>query len=185
MLKTCHNGERSIQMHRQSPVPEKQVSQSPGRGSGIDRSVPRFGAGYVITLRLSEGLSNWNEAIFFMQHNFPSCILRVSFENLLNLLAAFTGNRAPLILPLSQPLQAHHHNMLEFSVPSNDVPLSSVFNNLKDAKEYLQLQDFFVSQTTLDQVSHLIPIDREIGPGNHLSLYYDATGLHQFRPRTG
>lgn len=49
-------------------------------------------------------------------------------------------------------LQAHHHNMLEFSVRSNDVPLSSVFNNLQEAKDFLQLQDFFVSQTTLDQV---------------------------------
>ena len=56
--------------------------------------------------------------------------------------------------------------MLEFSVPSHDVPLSSVFNNLKDAKEILQLQDFFVSQTTLDQVGCLarVPVARLTGP---------------------
>jgi len=45
--------------------------------------------------------------------------------------------------------------MLEFSVPSNELTLSTVFANLKDAKELLQLQDFFVSQTTLDQVSQI------------------------------
>lgn len=42
--------------------------------------------------------------------------------------------------------------MLEFSLPTNDLSLSTIFNNLQSAKETLQLQDFSVSQTTLDQV---------------------------------
>lgn len=42
--------------------------------------------------------------------------------------------------------------MLEFSLPSNDLSLSTVFSNLQGAKSQLRLQDFSVSQTTLDQV---------------------------------
>ncbi|KAI1293754.1 Phospholipid-transporting ATPase ABCA1 [Halotydeus destructor] len=83
----------------------------------------KFGAGYTVALRLSEGSSNWNEAIGYMKSSFPSCILR-----------------------------AHHHNMLEFSLPNNDTALSLIFSNLQEAKSNLQLQDFSVSQTTLDQV---------------------------------
>ena len=42
--------------------------------------------------------------------------------------------------------------MLEFSLPTNDIPLSSIFSHLEEAKAVLQLQDYSVSQTTLDQV---------------------------------
>jgi hypothetical protein len=44
--------------------------------------------------------------------------------------------------------------MLEFSLPSNDIPLSNIFENLQKAQENLHLQDFSVSQTTLDQVCY-------------------------------
>jgi len=49
-------------------------------------------------------------------------------------------------------LRAHHHTMLEFSLPNNGIPLSTIFENLQNAQETLHLQDFSVSQTTLDQV---------------------------------
>ena len=79
MLASGNHGERALQVHRKSSVFEEQVSGLLSRVSCFySRSCSRFGAGYVITLRLSEGLSNWNEAISFMQHNFPSCVLRVS-----------------------------------------------------------------------------------------------------------
>lgn len=42
--------------------------------------------------------------------------------------------------------------MLEFSLPSGDITLSTIFSNLQEAKSLLQLQDFSVSQITLDQV---------------------------------
>lgn len=42
--------------------------------------------------------------------------------------------------------------MLEFSLPTNELSLSTIFSNLQEAKTLLQLQDFSVSQTTLDQV---------------------------------
>lgn len=48
--------------------------------------------------------------------------------------------------------KAHHHNMLEFSLPTNDILLSKIFSYLDNAKATLNLQDYTISQTTLDQV---------------------------------
>lgn len=42
--------------------------------------------------------------------------------------------------------------MLEFSLPTNDILLSKIFSSLDDAKATLNLQDYTISQTTLDQV---------------------------------
>ncbi|RWS28178.1 ATP-binding cassette sub-family A member 1-like protein, partial [Leptotrombidium deliense] len=83
----------------------------------------KFGTGYTITLRLSEKHYNWNEAIQLIKTAFPCCILR-----------------------------AHHHNMLQFTLPTNNIALSAIFITLQSAKQSLRLQDFSVSQTTLDQV---------------------------------
>ncbi|XP_074594749.1 phospholipid-transporting ATPase ABCA1-like [Brevipalpus obovatus] len=83
----------------------------------------KFGSGYTITLRLSESVANYEEAIRFMKQCFPFIRLR-----------------------------AHHYNMLEFSLPTNDVLLSEIFHHLQKGTESLRLQDFSVTQTTLDQV---------------------------------
>ena len=42
--------------------------------------------------------------------------------------------------------------MLEFSLPTNDILLSKIFSYLDNAKTTLNLQDYTISQTTLDQV---------------------------------
>ena len=42
--------------------------------------------------------------------------------------------------------------MLEFNLPTNDIPLSNIFAVLQRAQLSLSLQDYSVSQTTLDQV---------------------------------
>lgn len=42
--------------------------------------------------------------------------------------------------------------MLEFNLPTNDIPLSTIFAVLQRAQQSLSLQDYSVSQTTLDQV---------------------------------
>lgn len=42
--------------------------------------------------------------------------------------------------------------MLEFSLPTNDILLSKIFSYLDNAKSILNLQDYTISQTTLDQV---------------------------------
>ncbi|XP_054168189.1 phospholipid-transporting ATPase ABCA1-like [Oppia nitens] len=83
----------------------------------------KFGSGYLITLRLHESENNHSDAITFMNQYFPSCVLR-----------------------------AHHHTMLEFSLPYNHIPLSTIFDNLQKGQQKLNLQDFSVSQTSLDQV---------------------------------
>uniref|UniRef100_T1KYU1 ABC transporter domain-containing protein n=1 Tax=Tetranychus urticae TaxID=32264 RepID=T1KYU1_TETUR len=83
----------------------------------------KFGTGYTITLRINESYLNWSDAINYMKQSFPSIILR-----------------------------AHHHNMLEFSLPTNDILLSDIFAVLQSAIHRLHLQDFSVTQTTLDQV---------------------------------
>ncbi|KAH9415252.1 hypothetical protein DERP_006346 [Dermatophagoides pteronyssinus] len=83
----------------------------------------KFGTGYIITLRLSEIKGNFNEAIEFIRENFPQSVLR-----------------------------AHHHTMLEFNLPTNEILLSNIFQVLQNAQTLLSLQDYSVSQTTLDQV---------------------------------
>lgn len=52
--------------------------------------------------------------------------------------------------------------MLEFSLPNNDIRLSNIFDHLQNAQENLHLQDFSVSQTTLDQVKQLIIIIKQL-----------------------
>ena len=42
--------------------------------------------------------------------------------------------------------------MLELNLPTNDLPLSNIFQVLQRAQSILSLQDYSVSQTTLDQV---------------------------------
>ncbi|KAH9370326.1 hypothetical protein HPB48_006756 [Haemaphysalis longicornis] len=49
-------------------------------------------------------------------------------------------------------LLAHHYNIVEFSLPSKQTSLSSVFKFLETNATELGILDFSVSQTTLDQV---------------------------------
>lgn len=42
--------------------------------------------------------------------------------------------------------------MLEFNLPTNEILLSNIFQVLQNAQTLLSLQDYSVSQTTLDQV---------------------------------
>lgn len=51
--------------------------------------------------------------------------------------------------------QAHHHTILEFNIPNADTCLSNIFSVLQKAHKLLKLQDYSVSQTTLDQVRNL------------------------------
>lgn len=49
--------------------------------------------------------------------------------------------------------------MLEFNLPTNEILLSSIFEVLQKAQIVLSLQDYSVSQTTLDQVSMKMEIN--------------------------
>ena len=49
-------------------------------------------------------------------------------------------------------LQERHHNMLQYQIPSGVMPLANVFGCIESAQEALDIEDYSVSQTTLDNV---------------------------------
>ncbi|XP_076323090.1 uncharacterized protein LOC143232010 isoform X1 [Tachypleus tridentatus] len=83
----------------------------------------KLGTGYTITIRMAENKADWGPVINFIHTFFPTSVLR-----------------------------AHHCNMIEFSLPTKNVPLSVIFGCLEENGEELGIRDFSVSQTTLDQV---------------------------------
>lgn len=83
----------------------------------------KFGTGYTISIRVADGITDWGMIVSFIHSNFPSAVLR-----------------------------AHHCNMVEFSLPSKNTPLSTIFGNLEKHSSQLGILDVSVSQTTLDQV---------------------------------
>ena len=51
-------------------------------------------------------------------------------------------------------LQEFHHNILNYQISaSSNIALSDIFGCLEDAEETLEIEDFSVSQTTLENVS--------------------------------
>ena len=61
------------------------------------------------------------------------------------------------IVTVSQPLfmlQEHHHNLLQYQIHSSSrVALSDIFACLEDYEDSTNIEDFSVSQTTLENVS--------------------------------
>ena len=55
--------------------------------------------------------------------------------------------------------QDHHLRQLEYEVPLKASPLSELFGTFEDMKQQGKLEDFSVTQTTLDQVSHMQQCD--------------------------
>ena len=51
------------------------------------------------------------------------------------------------------PSQERHHNMLQYQIPSGVMPLARVFGCIESAQDSLGIEDYSVSQTTLDNVS--------------------------------
>ena len=49
-------------------------------------------------------------------------------------------------------LQDKHHNQLEYQFPSQGLVLSKVFGHLEANRKIFDIEDYSVSQTTLDQV---------------------------------
>ena len=49
-------------------------------------------------------------------------------------------------------LREQHHNMLQYQLPSEGLSLAQLFACMEDAKKQLSVEDYSVSQTTLDQV---------------------------------
>ena len=58
-------------------------------------------------------------------------------------------------------LRERHFNMLEYQMPSASVSLAKIFGTFDDNKQRFRIEDYSVSQTTLDQASfHIVGMQR-------------------------
>ncbi|XP_076463176.1 phospholipid-transporting ATPase ABCA1-like isoform X2 [Babylonia areolata] len=75
-------------------------------------------------------------------------ILRVGGEN-----PAMGAVKAFITQHFSQALlREQHHNMLQYQLPSQGLSLAQLFSTMEQAKAQFDVEDYSVSQTTLDQV---------------------------------
>lgn len=83
----------------------------------------RFGEGYIITVRVQGDLPDMEPLYRFFSEKFPRASLK-----------------------------EHHHNMVQYQLPTGVMDLSEVFGHIESSYEALQIEDYSVSQTTLDNV---------------------------------
>ena len=86
----------------------------------------RFGDGYTLTTKLGGENPQTTALVEYVLQQFPQCSLR-----------------------------EQHFNMAEFQLPSADTILSKVFQCLEDHRSRFNIEDYSVSQTTLDQVPNV------------------------------
>lgn len=82
----------------------------------------RFGDGYTVIIRVSGEFPNMDPVTDFFNTEFQGAVLKEK-----------------------------HHNMLQYQLGS-DIKLSNLFGQIEAVRERLQIEDYSVSQTTLDQV---------------------------------
>lgn len=83
----------------------------------------KFGDGYTVTLRIGGENPDLEGVSQFIKSLFPTAVLK-----------------------------DQHHNQLQYQFPSQDLLLSSVFGHLEANRKIFKIEDYSVSQTTLDQV---------------------------------
>ena len=89
---------------------------------GVD--LARFGDGYTVTIRLGGERPNAMPLQQFMSETFGSSQLR-----------------------------EHHQNVLHYQLPAtSDVTLAQIFSRMEQTRTLFGVEDYAVSQTTLDQV---------------------------------
>lgn len=86
----------------------------------------RFGDGYTIILRVAGPDPDLRPVMDFIERELPGSTLKEK-----------------------------HRNMLQYQLPSSLTSLARIFSLLSKNKEALSIEDYSVSQTTLDQVSKL------------------------------
>uniref|UniRef100_A0A8C3RCW2 P-type phospholipid transporter n=3 Tax=Neoaves TaxID=3078114 RepID=A0A8C3RCW2_9PASS len=84
----------------------------------------RFGDGYTIVVRIAGANPDLKPVEEFFGHAFPGSVLKEK-----------------------------HRNMLQYQLPSSPSSLAKIFSILSQNKKRLHIEDYSVSQTTLDQVS--------------------------------
>ncbi|KAF3851641.1 hypothetical protein F7725_013413 [Dissostichus mawsoni] len=82
----------------------------------------RFGDGYMITVR-TKSSSNVKEVLRFFNRNFPEAVLK-----------------------------ERHHTKIQYQLKSERISLAQVFSKMEQVVEVLGIEDYSVSQTTLDNV---------------------------------
>ncbi|NXX49782.1 ABCA2 protein, partial [Tricholaema leucomelas] len=82
----------------------------------------RFGDGYMITVRTKSSL-NVKEVVRFFNRNFPEAILK-----------------------------ERHHTKAQYQLKSEQISLAQVFSKMEQVVDVLGIEDYSVSQTTLDNV---------------------------------
>lgn len=87
----------------------------------------RFGDGYTIILRVAGPDPDLRPVMEFIERELPGSMLKEK-----------------------------HRNMLQYQLPSSLTSLARIFSILSKNKEALSIEDYSVSQTTLDQVSKFI-----------------------------
>jgi len=87
----------------------------------------RFGDGYTVTIHLSGEQPDIVPVQQFMAETFANSQLR-----------------------------EHHQNVLHYQLPATDVTLAQIFSRMEQARALFSVEDYAVSQTTLDQVQHVI-----------------------------
>ncbi|NXK13626.1 ABCA1 protein, partial [Herpetotheres cachinnans] len=83
----------------------------------------RFGDGYTIVVRIAGANPDLKPVELFFGHAFPGSVLKEK-----------------------------HRNMLQYQLPSSPSSLARIFSILSQNKKRLHIEDYSVSQTTLDQV---------------------------------
>ncbi|XP_024150087.1 ATP-binding cassette sub-family A member 2 isoform X2 [Oryzias melastigma] len=82
----------------------------------------RFGDGYMITVRMKSSV-NVKEVVRFFNRNFPEAVLK-----------------------------ERHHTKVQYQLKSERISLAQVFSKMEQVMEVLGIEDYSVSQTTLDNV---------------------------------
>ena len=82
----------------------------------------RFGDGYTVIVRVSGEFPDMDPVMEYFNSQFPNPVLKEK-----------------------------HHNMLQYQLGS-DIKLSTLFGQIEAARDRLNIEDYSVSQTTLDQV---------------------------------
>jgi len=85
----------------------------------------RFGSGYTVTIRVADNQPNISSLKEFIAHKFGGIQLR-----------------------------EEHRNVLHYHLAVSNSSLAQVFHHLELARNPYNIEDYSVSQTTLDQVSH-------------------------------
>ncbi|XP_062865086.1 phospholipid-transporting ATPase ABCA1 [Trichomycterus rosablanca] len=83
----------------------------------------RFGDGYTVIVRVKGGLTDLSAVEQFVRDTFPGSVLKEK-----------------------------HHNTLQYQMPSTEGALSHIFSEFSTHQDILGVEDYSVSQTTLDQV---------------------------------